>query len=290
MKKYLISCLFSSFLIFSTNVFASNAVCPEGQVLGTITKECVSSSGSCGSGCTYTLNETGTLTYTTTNNISSLYGGNISAIPEDVRTNVTDQAFDVGRKLGYMNGSFVMLSNFPNLRSDFVLPNDIFAEGAWIEISDAYKDSMHSTFLMPENVSRAVASNTIIGSADGFTVYCTGKQIETGGCRSNATHYEHEGDQFVVYNKDGSLFGIYDSLQNMTQDHAVDSYQKNDNGRILNYDGHGHLLSSQNSDGSTTFYDENGNITGFKGKRIYTVEETTLVVKPQGNTFTLRYR
>ena len=45
-----------------------------------------------------------------------------------------------------------------------------------------------------------------------------------------------------------------------------------------------------NSDGSYTIYDKDGNIIGFKGKRIYTVDEATLLAKPQGNTFTLRYR
>ena len=46
----------------------------------------------------------------------------------------------------------------------------------------------------------------------------------------------------------------------------------------------------QNADGSYTLYDEEGNIIGFKNKRIYTVEEATLLTSPKGNTFKLKYR
>lgn len=47
---------------------------------------------------------------------------------------------------------------------------------------------------------------------------------------------------------------------------------------------------TKNADGSYTLYDENGNIIGFQGKRIYTINEATLLTKPQGNTFKIRYR
>ena len=46
----------------------------------------------------------------------------------------------------------------------------------------------------------------------------------------------------------------------------------------------------KNPDGSYTLYDENSQIIGFKGKRIYTVDEATLLAKPKGNTFIIRYR
>ena len=65
------------------------------------------------------------------------------------------------------------------------------------------------------------------------------------------------------------------------------------NGNVLaKYSKSGDLLAQYvyEDDGSITIYDGKGNIIGFKDKRIYTVEEATKVVKPQGNTFTLRYR
>lgn len=46
----------------------------------------------------------------------------------------------------------------------------------------------------------------------------------------------------------------------------------------------------KNSDGSYTVYDDNGNIVGFKNKRIYTIEEVSAIVKDTGNTIRLRYK
>lgn len=48
--------------------------------------------------------------------------------------------------------------------------------------------------------------------------------------------------------------------------------------------------SVQNADGSTTFYDADGNVIGYRGKRIYTVEEASKLSKETGNTFKLRYK
>ena len=44
------------------------------------------------------------------------------------------------------------------------------------------------------------------------------------------------------------------------------------------------------NDGSYTIFDKNGNVIGYKGKRIYTVEEATKLSKEPGNTFKLRYK
>lgn len=43
-------------------------------------------------------------------------------------------------------------------------------------------------------------------------------------------------------------------------------------------------------DGSYSIVDANGNVIGFKSKRIYTVEEATKLSKPTGNTIKLRYK
>ncbi|MBR1914871.1 MAG: hypothetical protein IJ830_00320 [Alphaproteobacteria bacterium] len=43
-------------------------------------------------------------------------------------------------------------------------------------------------------------------------------------------------------------------------------------------------------DGSYTIKDAEGNIIGYKGKRIYTIEEANLVAKPTGNTIRIKYR
>ena len=46
----------------------------------------------------------------------------------------------------------------------------------------------------------------------------------------------------------------------------------------------------KNPDGSTTIYNADGTIKGYKNKRIYTVEEAIVVSKPIGNTFKIRYK
>ncbi len=48
-------------------------------------------------------------------------------------------------------------------------------------------------------------------------------------------------------------------------------------------------IFNQFSDGSTTLYNADGSIKGFKNKRIYTVEEATAVAKEK-NTFRIRYK
>lgn len=285
MKKLLLVTSLNIFL--SANAHSGTNTCPEGQILGAFTHECVSQSGECGNGCTYTLNESGVLTYTTTS--SGLSGGNVSAIPEDVRKNVKDLDFNVkDNQLDYMNGYLFEFDSYPNLRPDFILPNNIFKKGAWIEVSNSFpsgtsrlsQDHLPSPFVLPENISYTMSYNRPLGSTDGFTVYCTGKQIESGGCLSNATHYEHEGDNYLVYDQNGNITGIYADLPNMTQDKVIDHpYQKTENGRIINYDGHGNIINSytNNADGSVSYYDSKGNLQTIRGKKIYTIEEAEAV-------------
>jgi len=48
--------------------------------------------------------------------------------------------------------------------------------------------------------------------------------------------------------------------------------------------------SVKNADGSYTLFDNDGNIIGYKDKRIYTVEEANKVSKPTGNRVSIRYK
>ena len=48
--------------------------------------------------------------------------------------------------------------------------------------------------------------------------------------------------------------------------------------------------SKKQADGSRAYYDANGKLTGFTGKRIYTVEEASAVSKDTSNTIKLRYK
>ena len=55
-------------------------------------------------------------------------------------------------------------------------------------------------------------------------------------------------------------------------------------GDILRY------ISKASPDGSTTLYNEDGTIKGFKNKRTYTIDEANAVAKPTGNTVRIKYR
>ena len=48
-------------------------------------------------------------------------------------------------------------------------------------------------------------------------------------------------------------------------------------------------IAVKQADGSTNIY-QNGKVIGFKGKRIYTLDEAEKVAKPAGNRFKIRYR
>ncbi|MBR2299313.1 MAG: hypothetical protein IJ870_01905 [Alphaproteobacteria bacterium] len=50
------------------------------------------------------------------------------------------------------------------------------------------------------------------------------------------------------------------------------------------------LRQISHADGSIYIYDENRNVIGIKGKRIFTIEEAETLSKKTGNTFKLRYR
>lgn len=50
------------------------------------------------------------------------------------------------------------------------------------------------------------------------------------------------------------------------------------------------LISKTSPDGSSILYNEDGTIKGYKGKRIYTIDEANQVTKPTGNTVRIKYR
>ncbi|MBR2300297.1 MAG: leucine-rich repeat protein [Alphaproteobacteria bacterium] len=62
------------------------------------------------------------------------------------------------------------------------------------------------------------------------------------------------------------------------------------NGKYAAYGAGVRYGSVKNADGSTTYFDDDGNVAYYTGKRIYTIEEANAVTKPAGNTFKLRYK
>jgi len=80
-------------------------------------------------------------------------------------------------------------------------------------------------------------------------------------------------------------------IENMGLSFSTDYYTEYDGNRIVRrYTETGYNTYKTLADGSYTIYDENNNIIGYKGKRIFTVEEANKVSKPTGNRVSLRYK
>ena len=90
--------------------------------------------------------------------------------------------------------------------------------------------------------------------------------------------YENEDGKIIAYDNDGNKIGEYASVTSMLQGETLPETPPETT----------HLV--QNADGSTTIYNADGSIKGFKGKRIYTVQEAEMLSKETGNTFKIRYK
>ncbi len=86
----------------------------------------------------------------------------------------------------------------------------------------------------------------------------------------------------------------YDADGNIIENWNFDNTERYDEkGNIIGkYDGKGNMLQSfvYGTDGSIAIYDANGKLIGLQGKRILTVEEASVLVKDNKNTFKLKYR
>ena len=102
-----------------------------------------------------------------------------------------------------------------------------------------------------------------------------------------------DGTYIVYQGASDEIKGAYLNLDDIIADKPVESYvMKDGKDRITTkYDGRGNILENY-------AYDTGGNLIRILdkngkqlwGKRIYTVDEATRVVKPQGNTFSIKYR
>ena len=101
---------------------------------------------------------------------------------------------------------------------------------------------------------------------------CSGK-----GYTGTIIDYEKEGDLYKIGN---TYYASVSDMQSNTSCGSQTECEAAIRGETM----------QQNSDGSTTIYNADGTIKGFKNKRIYTVQEAEKLSKPTGNTFKLRYK
>ena len=179
----------------------------------------------------------------------------------------------------------VVLPNNPNL----VLGDEIFA-GTYI-----------TDVILPAGFSGA--SSAFRNMQSPVNVYCSQAAIDAGKCNSSylykspltVTHYERdENGNFVVYNNDGSIKGVYANGKNVFSDTIVDYYETTDSetGQVTRYNGRGQFLSSswQDAAGSVYNFDKNGNLKGMTKRGPFTIPEADAATKKGPvNTLTITW-
>ena len=277
MKKVLLSIMMSGL------AFSAHAQCPQGQVIGAKSGECIASSGtwdngSKGSG-TWTMTADGTLTVSGTGVLKDvgLDGKNAPWPKADIQNFVVTEGITAVNNLGLSDIGKVNITLADSIQTigdyafyhantdNIVLPNNL-KEIGWIALHCHYAGRV----VIPESVEKLDSSAWT--SSRPMTMYCPPKWLDKcrgGGIKSFA--YEKVGNEYIVYNKDGSIKASFKSWNDLAEDKLFANYTKN-------------------SDGSYTLTDVNGKFIGYKNKRIYTVNEAASIVSPKGNTFTLRYK
>lgn len=159
----------------------------------------------------------------------------------------------------------------------------------------------HASIFIPDSVTTFSAD--IPGRGDIFTsqataIYCSTNNINL--CKKYI--YKVEGNPINVQEYTKNPDGSYDLLENGRAVERYASLKDFQNSNVLekygyDKDGNQYLLSSdgklflKQSDGSTYYFNENGKLDDFQGKRIYTVDEATFMAqKGDKNKFVIKYR
>lgn len=195
-------------------------------------------------------------------------------------------------------------SNLENLES-LVIPTSI------TEIGDyAFSWSNGGVIFLPDNYD----VNVIMGREPFNHTPC---EVETYWKTDEGIYYNSEADSYhlslndMIEHNDEECYGIQNCQAKLLENQGLcdfdDCYELLENYEdgdeiILNGQKYaslsdlfaGNALPStqeiHNSDGSITLKDADGNIIGFKNKKIYTINEATSVAKPVGNTIRIKYR
>lgn len=267
-------------------------------------------SGECGTGCSYTLDDDGLLTVTGSGENASIRGGAFSE--NGTIKNVVIQ----GSIKSIESNAFIRSSNIKTIDMDNAQVKNISAwafEATGIEkmiIPSSVRNidcnafqrttALKEIIINSENVDfltfTTQRGNTHSAANYGTVICkdCTTEQAQS--LKSKLDNVEarpgivniHENDangNTLIKDVQGNYIGGFDLNGNKLD---VDT-----NGRITAlYDSNNLLVQSYSygSDGSIATYDKNGKLIGLRGKRIYTIEEATALAQKNKNTFTLKYR
>ena len=259
-------------MLVNKQVLAETEACPEGKIRGINTGNCIAASGTCGNDCRYTINEQGHLNIEGTGTINNALNGNRDFTSINIEPGITG----------------ISSLAFNNTLLD---PST----GGPLGVNMYYaKHNELMNVVIPETVT-SLPYNWGGWYSGYIPVYCTGAQISNEICNGkDVMRYEKENDDYIVYNKDGTICGIYGDYSSILDNKLVaEHYVRDENGNITGkYDSMRNLLSSYiyDQDGSVSIYDKNGKLVGVQGKRILTVDEATALANGDKNTFTIRYR
>lgn len=321
MKNLNLLLLSAAFFTLSICESTKATECDEGYIVGVKTGNCIKATDSCGSGCTYTIDEQGNLNITGTGNgviANHAFDGNLDIVTANIGAGITGTQWSV----------FVGATNLKSATiADTVTSIDTrhMFEGcsslesltmpqSWSFMGEQMIGGTKLTeFQMPDTVKSISGSNMLPSTIKNFvmpesvnstwnpwysnsnvTVYCTQAQIEKNVCNGTVTRYERdENGNLVVYDKDNTIKGVYGQYLDIVHDDVVDSYEKKneETGRIERYDGRATLLGSyaNNSDGSTEIYDVNGKLTGLKNATHISPAQAAALTKSSGNTVSITW-
>ena len=177
-KGRFVKIILSGFIIAVTFLEETKAAeCEEGYIEGVKSKNCIPSSGSCGTGCQYTLDKNGNLNLT--GNGNTAIGSHLlwNAIPYEadiININIGKGITSVGYR------AFSLESGIKNIT---------LSEDMRVITDEAFNATGIKTLVVPPLVTSVTSRSCTNTNA---VLYCTSGQISN--CGVNAVLYEKKGD------------------------------------------------------------------------------------------------
>ena len=270
--------------------------CEQGYIKGVNSGNCIPASGSCGSGCTYTLDEKGTIHMT--GNGNGVTGGHV------IRNHPNN-----GDIVSVIVGKGIKEIGFRSFNQDGF--HYMTIEEGVTTIGDG------SLNCIPLNVLVIPASVTSLGDNGAYisaaATYCTAAQI--ANCGNNAVLYEKKNDLYYVYDENGKVSEVFGGYANfnanvakapaerdryiINEDGSVSILDKNgtltadynsegnlqksytygEDGSYAEYDNKGIMRYARGEDGSSYRFDAKGNLTGMTKRGPFTIPEANALTK-----------
>lgn len=119
------------------------------------------------------------------------------------------------------------------------------------------------------------------------------EQFQGYNIGNNHADYDLESKNYILYDQNNQIIGVYDSYENIIYDNVVDSYEKIDEntGRVNKFDGRG-ILTGQyvnRNDGSIVVYNADGKLVGLKNAKHISPAEAAALTKSTGNTVSITW-